>query len=309
MPASTTRRRRRGSCSRGSALNTWAKVAVGAAGRPVTSSHLNLARNGLVAPTVVWGNDGQNSGPGPTSSTDLRQLPQPARQRQLPDPQPDPGARVDERRHVRAGHARRHRHRRRAAARAATRATTPSSRSRAPPATPATFLLNASQVVGAAATRRRPDDYLARRGCRGTAPTGGADAPNGMPSGLTPVQQPRSRPGARPATPATTRTSGGPIDDSGDAIFRYKHQTTGRTTCTTVPRRARLERPDGWPVSPSTSRSPTERRVTYTIGGTTTGDSRLLKVDGRGTCQLCHDPTHTVTPGTYSGPLPAPGTP
>jgi len=24
------------------------------------------------------------------------------------------------------------------------------------------------------------------------------------------------------------------------------------------------------------------------------GSSRLLKVDNRGTCQLCHDPTHTV---------------
>ena len=51
----------------GSALNTWAKVGVGTTA-PVTSSHLNLARNGLAAPMVVWGNDGQNTGAGPTAS-------------------------------------------------------------------------------------------------------------------------------------------------------------------------------------------------------------------------------------------------
>jgi predicted CXXCH cytochrome family protein len=36
------------------------------------------------------------------------------------------------------------------------------------------------------------------------------------------------------------------------------------------------------------------------------GDSRLLKVDNRGTCQLCHDPTGTITAGTQIGPTPVP---
>jgi hypothetical protein len=36
----------------------------------------------------------------------------------------------------------------------------------------------------------------------------------------------------------------------------------------------------------------------------TTGSSRLLKVDNRGTCQMCHDPTGTVAAGTYFGPAP-----
>ena len=51
-------------------------------------------------------------------------------------------------------------------------------------------------------------------------------------------------------------------------------------------------------------------------GGTTgvapagkVGDSRLLKVDNRGTCQLCHDPTGTITAGTagrpHAGPAPS----
>ena len=40
----------------------------------------------------------------------------------------------------------------------------------------------------------------------------------------------------------------------------------------------------------------------------TSGDSRLLKADNRGTCQLCHDPTGTITNGTYIGPDGAGGT-
>ena len=39
----------------------------------------------------------------------------------------------------------------------------------------------------------------------------------------------------------------------------------------------------------------------YTINGTT-GDSRLLKVDNRGTCQLCHDPTNTASIDPVHGP-------
>jgi predicted CXXCH cytochrome family protein len=43
-------------------------------------------------------------------------------------------------------------------------------------------------------------------------------------------------------------------------------------------------------------------------GGATApvGDSRLLKVDNRGTCQMCHEPTGTITAGTQVGPTPVP---
>jgi hypothetical protein len=34
------------------------------------------------------------------------------------------------------------------------------------------------------------------------------------------------------------------------------------------------------------------------------GDSRLLKIDNRGTCQACHDPTGTTTVGTQIGTPP-----
>ena len=42
------------------------------------------------------------------------------------------------------------------------------------------------------------------------------------------------------------------------------------------------------------------------VSATASTDSRLLKVDNRGTCQLCHDPTGTITAGTQVGPSPVP---
>ena len=44
--------------------------------------------------------------------------------------------------------------------------------------------------------------------------------------------------------------------------------------------------------------------VPYPDGTTTSTSSRLLKVDNRGTCQMCHDPTGTIVEGTL---LPNPG--
>ena len=37
--------------------------------------------------------------------------------------------------------------------------------------------------------------------------------------------------------------------------------------------------------------------------GQVSASSRLLKVDNRGTCQMCHDPTETIAAGTYLGPV------
>ncbi len=43
-------------------------------------------------------------------------------------------------------------------------------------------------------------------------------------------------------------------------------------------------------------------------GGTTvSADSRLLKIDNLGTCNMCHDPTNAVAGGDYTGPIPSPG--
>jgi hypothetical protein len=37
-----------------------------------------------------------------------------------------------------------------------------------------------------------------------------------------------------------------------------------------------------------------------TLPAEQTGNSRLLKIDNRGTCQACHDPTGTIVAGEVS---------
>ena len=49
--------------------------------------------------------------------------------------------------------------------------------------------------------------------------------------------------------------------------------------------------------------------VEWPGGNTGSNDSRLLKVDNRGTCNLCHEPTGTVPAGTPTGPQPGAITP
>jgi hypothetical protein len=99
-----------------------------------------------------------------------------------------------------------------------------------------------------------------------------------------------------------------------DAIFTYRHLTMnygceqchvshGSNALMTTLSNLTMANPDGAVPAPIPSAGPT--------GGTvTSGDSRLLKVDDRGTCQLCHDPTTQGTPPDgYVGPVPTPGTP
>jgi predicted CXXCH cytochrome family protein len=104
-------------------------------------------------------------------------------------------------------------------------------------------------------------------------------------------------------------------NSGGDSTFMYKHGTTrigceqchvshgsnavmGSNGLTTGPNSLTYTDPSG-AVPPTVSGAGN--------GSRTSGDSRLLKVDNRGTCQLCHDPTGTVTAGTYIGPVPTPG--
>ncbi len=95
--------------------------------------------------------------------------------------------------------------------------------------------------------------------------------------------------------------------NSADTTFMFKHGTTrigceqchvshGSNAMMTGTNSLNYTQPGGLTVPPK-----------VTIGGVTSGDSRLLKVDNRGTCQLCHDPTGTTGLGTYVGPLPTPG--
>jgi predicted CXXCH cytochrome family protein len=42
-------------------------------------------------------------------------------------------------------------------------------------------------------------------------------------------------------------------------------------------------------------------------GTSVSADSRLLKINNLGTCNMCHDPTNTLTLPSYTGPQPTPG--
>ncbi len=101
------------------------------------------------------------------------------------------------------------------------------------------------------------------------------------------------------------------VANSADSTFMYKHGTTrigceqchvshGSDALMTGTNSLTYTDPNG--VVP-----PKPSNVGPNGSVPTSGDSRLLKVDNRGTCQMCHDPTGTVTAGTYVGPLPVPG--
>jgi predicted CXXCH cytochrome family protein len=87
--------------------------------------------------------------------------------------------------------------------------------------------------------------------------------------------------------------------DSGDAIFKYRHSNTSNKPCTTC-HVAHGSNADMTGVISSGFEYP---------DGTASPSSRLLKIDNRGTCQACHDPTETVPAGTLYGPTPVPYVP
>jgi predicted CXXCH cytochrome family protein len=292
----------------GSAINSWGKVAVLAAspgvvgaGQDVTSAHLNLPQNGLVAPTVAWGNDGLNTGAGPTVSMTCASCHNPHGNGQYrilnPVPDPDtstgtfvpvaaPGVTVTDAALPAAGDARNY---------TVIQVKGPS------------FLLYASQVANGGYLATSGDYWHVRvPWIDGTGAN--SDAPNGIPIGL---------PGAAFneqiaawCTACHSRYFSTSADlELPDSIYRFRHQTTSPATCTTCHvahgSNARMEGtfskaqpfPDGASV------------VYPAIGAAETGDSRLLKVDNRGTCQMCHDPTGNAVNNQYTGPLPTPGVP
>jgi hypothetical protein len=79
------------------------------------------------------------------------------------------------------------------------------------------------------------------------------------------------------------------LEDTGDLHFRYRHTTVGDRACTTchVAHGSNAQMPGTF-----------SRTMPFPDGTpSTTGDSRLLKIDNRGTCQACHDPTRTIVVG------------
>ena len=82
---------------------------------------------------------------------------------------------------------------------------------------------------------------------------------------------------------------------TGDGIYNYRHTTSRNRSCLTCH------------VSHGSNAAMTgTNSSTFTYpDGTPGASSRLLKVDNRGTCQVCHDPTRTtVIGGITNGPAP-----
>jgi predicted CXXCH cytochrome family protein len=121
------------------------------------------------------------------------------------------------------------------------------------------------------------------------------DAPNGLASTFnTQINQWCSQCHSR-----YLAASGAWNTDSGDAIFKYRHTNTSNKPCTTC-HVAHGSNADMSGVYSSSAEYP---------DGTTSPSSRLLKLDNRGTCVACHDPTETVPAGTLYGPAPVPYVP
>jgi predicted CXXCH cytochrome family protein len=89
-----------------------------------------------------------------------------------------------------------------------------------------------------------------------------------------------------------------------DAIFMFKHGTT-RIGC----EQCHVSHGSNRVMVPGTASADVAWPGEGFVPGTGNDDSRLLKVNNRGTCQLCHDPTGTVTAGTTVGTVPGSITP
>ena len=286
------------------------KVSVQAVAEDVTSAHLNLPDNALTAPAVAWGNGayyspttGANLSAGPTVNLGCGSCHNPHGNGQYrilnPVPNPTatsgtfvavtaPGATVKDAALPGASDARNY----------------TVIQVKGTQGTPSTYMLYASDVLDArlvSPTKTWPagsygataGDYFHRRVPWGASTSGtyAQDAPNGIPA---------NRPAAGEVgfntemngwcTACHTRyLSSDALADTGDVHFRYLHSTETDRACTTchVAHGSNAQMPD-----------PYSRTMPFPDDtASTTGDSRLLKIDNRGTCQTCHDPTHTVVAG------------
>jgi hypothetical protein len=100
-----------------------------------------------------------------------------------------------------------------------------------------------------------------------------------------------------PAAP-TVAAHGWEFPRPGEDIFMFQHSTSPGRDCLTCH------------VSHGSNAAMGDFAADFPYpDGSTSSSSRLLKVDNRGTCQACHDPTGTINAGRYLGPLPVPDVP
>ena len=275
------------------------KVPVLATGQLVTSAHIALTENGLSMPGIAWGNGAANSGVGPpvTLSCASCHNPHGNNQYRILNPIPGDGSGplaesstanvVTDAALPPAGDARNY-----------TVIAQPSP----------SFLLLASQVETAQTLNGYGDtagDYFHRRVPWNA--TGNMDAPNGLPTSFNSQM-------SQWCTACHTRyySTLGELDPSDDAIYKYQHHTSSDRACTTchvahgsnalmtadVQLGTAFSQNYAYPDDP-----------TSPPAATTSASSRLLKIDRRGTCQACHDPTTTNPANSTSGPTPVPYVP
>ena len=157
---------------------------------------------------------------------------------------------------------------------------------------PSSGTLLASQVAALNLPATAGDYWRRRVPWNGTAGTAN-DAPNGDSANFA------TQISAWCLTCHTRYLSDGWDVETSDAIYKYRHTSnaTSRNCITCHVAHGSNAQMTGY--NSATMEWP---------GGITapTGDSRLLKLDNRGTCQLCHEPTGTITAGTQVGPTPVP---
>ena len=136
-------------------------------------------------------------------------------------------------------------------------------------------------------------DYW-RRKVPWNATTGSSnDAPNALPATFTPQLSTWC------LTCHTRYLSAGWSVETPDAIYKYRHTATNPSRNCVTCHVAHGSNAQMTGFNSATMEYP---------GGAVApvGDSRLLKIDNRGTCQACHDPTGTVASGQQVGPTPNP---
>jgi predicted CXXCH cytochrome family protein len=102
-----------------------------------------------------------------------------------------------------------------------------------------------------------------------------------------------------------TRYDADSSDATSDGVFTHRHFTAGSVACTTCHVTHGTNAAMGG--TNSASMPYPNRDIPGSAAGVDNGNGRLLKIDNRGTCQACHDPTGTNP--TPVGPLPVPFTP
>ncbi len=270
----------------GGAVRNLSKVPVLATGESVTSTHMDIASP---SEAIVWGNGASSTGAGGTTTLNCTNCHNPHGNGQYrilnPIPAMDGGtataskadASVDDAPLPSPGDVRNY----------------TVIQVKGTEGTASSFLLYASQVAGTYSSTA--GDYFHRKvPWNGTSSSASMwDAPNGKPSSFD------NQIDAWCLNCHTRYAQGS--SNTADPIYTHQHVVDGTghglacTTChvahgSNAQMTGTYSRDFPWPGNAAPA----------------SGDSRLLKIDNRGTCQACHDPTGTVTAGDTEGPIPTP---